>query len=243
MDDLASQLTLLGVRSGGVLLLHASFKSLGPVAGGAAAVIEALHHALGPNGTLMMPGFNMASRDKDERAATWNPAKTPSSVGYLTEFFRQTPGTLRSDHYSHSVAARGPLAEWLTSGHLSKEGMVSPWDREPWGRTYGTHSPLFRALDAGAQVLLLGVDCRCLTYIHLAEVIDFNQRRQTDPDAPYHFADRGRVDAWWRSRPQVSSRPAGCASCFLFNAVDFVDALTQDLRRHPEFLVQSSHRG
>ena len=50
-----AELRALGVRPGMNLLVHSSLKRLGPVDGGAEAVIDALLEAIDPGGTLMMP--------------------------------------------------------------------------------------------------------------------------------------------------------------------------------------------
>ena len=108
---LGRDLCALGVESGDILFIHSSFKSLGPVDGGASTVVAALEDAVGPDGLVLMPSFSLVPGDKDLRAAKWDRATTPSTVGWLTEYFRQMPGTVRSDHYSHAVAARGRRAE------------------------------------------------------------------------------------------------------------------------------------
>jgi len=219
--SLEADLLRLGVTTGSVLFVHASYKSLGEVDGGAATIIAALETVLGQDGTLLMPNFNMASRNRTERAATWDLGATRSSVGYLTEFFRNIPGTVRSDHYSHSVAARGEQAAWLTGGHHLQEGWVSPWDRAPWGLTYGTHSPMLR------------VDYECLTYSHVAEVSDYNRRLESNPDAPYCFVNRHLVGEWWEECGDIRLDLVGDASCQLFDANKFVDALTAELIERP----------
>ncbi|MDY6947301.1 MAG: AAC(3) family N-acetyltransferase, partial [Pseudomonadota bacterium] len=53
--EVASQLRRLGVRRGGVLLVHASFRAVRPIERGPLGLIEALRDALGPEGTLVMP--------------------------------------------------------------------------------------------------------------------------------------------------------------------------------------------
>jgi len=228
-SDLEAALIHLGVLRGSILLVHSSFKSLGALHGGAATVIAAVQSVLGPSGTLLMPSFNMASRSIEERATTWNIHTTPSTVGYLTEYFRCMPGTLRSNHYSHSIAARGARADWITKDHEAREGWISPWDREPWGHTYGTHSPMIRAMHARADVLFLGVDYHSLTYAHVAEVSDYNRRLALDAAAPYRFVNRSKVGAWWQEKGIVASGKVGDADCRLFNAYDFVDGVTDEM--------------
>ncbi len=56
LDDLRK----LGVDPGDVLFVHSSFKSLGPVEGGTAAIIAALEQAVGPEGTLNAMVANFA---------------------------------------------------------------------------------------------------------------------------------------------------------------------------------------
>ena len=113
-------LVKLGIVKGDILFIHSSFKSLGLVAGGAGTVIEALERAVGPSGLILMPSFNLI--DRERRAMAWNLERTPSTVGWLTEFFRLMPGTYRSDHYSHSVAARGLGASKIVADHTSNGG-------------------------------------------------------------------------------------------------------------------------
>ena len=61
-QTLSSDLLGLGVRAGDVLLLHASNRSLGYVAGGVQAVVEALLAVLGPQGTLVVPTHTGTTR-------------------------------------------------------------------------------------------------------------------------------------------------------------------------------------
>jgi len=56
--QIANDLKALGLREGGVLLVHASLRSLGKVPGGAETVVRGLLHALGEKGTLLMPALS-----------------------------------------------------------------------------------------------------------------------------------------------------------------------------------------
>ena len=65
------QLLALGVRPGGVLLVHSAFSRVRPVSGGPLGLIDALRAAVGPRGTLVMP----AMADDDLHA--FDPATSP----------------------------------------------------------------------------------------------------------------------------------------------------------------------
>ena len=230
--DLQRHLEVLGVEAGDLLFIHSSFNSLGPVDGGAATVVAALQEAVRPNGLILMPSFHLVERA--QRARCWDWPTTPSTVGWLSEFFRRQHGTHRSDHYSHSVAARGPGAADLVSGHRRREGYTSPWDLAPWGRTYGTHSPMLRAYRRGGKILMLGVDYRTSTYIHLVEVLYWHHLRQADPQASYPGLDRPRLGAYWDATGPLARGPVGAAPCRLFAINIYVDALLAAVLANPE---------
>jgi len=232
VETLLTDLKQLGVKPGDVLFIHSSFKSIGPVTGGADAVFSALEQAVGPQGTLLLPSFNLI-QDKALRVQSWNVQTSPSTVGYLTEHFRLMPGTYRSDHYSHAVAARGHDAKWFVEGHIEQEGLVSPWDLLPWGRTFGTHSPMARAMQRQGKQLMLGVDYFSSTYIHIVECLLLAHRRQSDPEARYIWLDRIRLGEYWENIGQISHGKVGQADCRLFDIRAFVDGLLEAVIADP----------
>ena len=195
------------------------------------AVLGALEDAVGPQGLILMPSFNLI--DEEKRTKVWNVQTTPSTVGWLTEFFRRMPWTYRSDHSSHSVAARGKEAAEFVSGHLICEGFKSPWDREGWGRTFGTHSPMFRAYQANGKILLLGVDYVSSTYVHFVEVIQWNERLIQDPKAPYPRLDRPALGSFWDRLNRLNRGSVGHADCRLFEIKDYVDTLFHEVENNP----------
>lgn len=173
--SLASDLRALGVRPGGILLVHSSLSAIGWVCGGPAAVVDALLEALGPDGTLVMPAHSGDLSDPAEWAfppvppdwvepirdgmPPFRAAITPTrAMGAIAECFRTWPGTLRSDHPHVSFCARGPLAERIVGTHsLTPE--------------IGMDTPLGALYELGADILLLGVDYGNCTSFHLAEVL------------------------------------------------------------------------
>ena len=104
-----------------------------------------------------MPAYPM--RGSSDTYLASNPRfdwrRTPSQVGLLTEVFRRMPGTRRSLHPTHSVAARGAEATELTEDH---EMCATPFDET---------SPFHRIYDGDGLVLNLGV--RTVSFRHLAD--------------------------------------------------------------------------
>ena len=232
-EKLIKDFSALGIEEGNILFIHSSFKSLGQVEGGAGTVISALEAVIGQDGLILMPSFNLLP-SREERTESWDVDKTPSTVGWLTEFFRQMPGTYRSDHYSHSVAARGKGAEAFVADHLRCDGYQSPWDYPPWGKTYGTHSPMFRAYKADAKLLMLGVDYQSSTYIHLVEVIYWNKRLADDPDANFVGLNRPKLGEFWDALGNLRRGKVGDSDCRLFHIKTYVDTLLAEIERNPK---------
>ncbi len=149
-EQLAEQLLALGVKPGGVLLVHTSLRNIGPVEGGPEALIEALRTALGQDGTLLMPSMT----DDDDHP--FDPTTTACpGMGVVADTFWRLPGVLRSD-IPHAFAAAGPKAALITAPH-------------PVDPPHGLRSPVGRVYELDGQVLLLGVGHDSNTTIHLAE--------------------------------------------------------------------------
>ena len=143
----------LGVKAGEVLFCHSSLSSFGHVEGGADTVIGALVAAVGEGGTVAMPTFGYSF--PPERPP-WDPAASPSQVGRITEVFRTWPGVLRTNQPSHSVAARGQQAEFITRPY----GNLRPYDKlGPFGKMYRL----------GARILFLGCGLSPNSTLHACE--------------------------------------------------------------------------
>jgi aminoglycoside N3'-acetyltransferase len=172
VDELAGDLRRLGVAAGDALMVHASLRKLGPVAGRADGVLDGLEAAVGREGTLMMTlGAQddwawVNERPEPERpallagAVPFDAATTPASgdVGVLAEVFRRRPATVVSDNPEGRFGASGRLAERLVRD-------------APWDDYYGPGSPLERFAEAGGRVLRLGANLDTVTLIHHAEYL------------------------------------------------------------------------
>ena len=160
--DLIDGFRSLGIRYGDVVMIHSSLRKMGHVDGGANAVVDALIAAIGPEGTLIVPtlpfggGMYTYFRTYDNDHP-FDVLETPSRMGRITELVRRMPGALRSAHPSHSVAAVGPQAEYLTRDH----------HRDKY--SFGKLSPYYRLCELGGKIIMLGVD---LTHMTAARVIE-----------------------------------------------------------------------
>jgi aminoglycoside 3-N-acetyltransferase len=149
-EELVRQLLSLGVRPGGVLLVHTAFSRVRPVADGPLGLINALRAAVGPTGTLVMP----AMADDDVHA--FDPATSPCHrMGIVADSFWRLPGVLRTDS-PHAFAAAGPHGAAITRD-------------QPVDIPHGPDSPVGRVHQLDGQVLLLGVGHDANTTLHLAE--------------------------------------------------------------------------
>jgi aminoglycoside N3'-acetyltransferase len=151
--ELLRQLSELGVAPGDVLLVHTSFRRVGPVAGGPLGLIAALSEALGAQGTLVMPCW---SGDDDE---PFDSEMSPASpdLGIVADLFWRLPGVRRSDHLQ-AFAASGPLAPAIVADPLPLPPHIPG-------------SPVGRVHDHDGKVLLMGVSHDANTTLHLAELI------------------------------------------------------------------------
>lgn len=170
---LARDLVRLGVRPGGVTMVHCRMSAIGHVVGGAETVVRALLDALSPKGTLMAytgwqdgPPDDLDSLDDETRRIYLeeHPAYDPHVAlssrdhGRVPEVLRTWPGTRHSWHPEAGVAALGPLAETITSEH-------------PYDDAYGTGTPYARLVELDGQVALLGAPLDTVTLVHHAEAV------------------------------------------------------------------------
>ncbi|HEY7639849.1 MAG TPA: AAC(3) family N-acetyltransferase [Steroidobacteraceae bacterium] len=150
VESLAEELVALGISGDGVLVVHTAFSSFGGGAGAPADLIAALRIAVGARGTLVMPSMS----DDDDHP--FDRERTPCiGMGVLADTFWRMPGVGRSDS-PHAFAAIGPHAAEITAPH-------------PVDVPHGLDSPIGRAHELDAEVLLLGVGHDANTTVHLAE--------------------------------------------------------------------------
>lgn len=162
--SLTRDFAALGITPGDDVFVHAALRAVGPVVGGADAVLDALRDAVGDAGTVL--GYcdwqlDEAARD-DPALRSFVPAFDPMRSrairdnGFWPELLRTTPGALRSASPGASCVALGGRAAWYVADHALDYG-------------YGSASPFARLVEAGGKVLMLGAPLDTMTLLHHAE--------------------------------------------------------------------------
>ncbi|MGH8188194.1 MAG: AAC(3) family N-acetyltransferase [Steroidobacteraceae bacterium] len=227
---IAAQLRALGVREGDVVLAHVSFRAVRPVEGGPQGLIEALHLAVGPCGTIVMPSWGGVFDQPFEPTSS----AVAAQLGAVAASFWRLPGALRSST-PFAFAARGPAAASILSGGL----MLPPHQPD---------SPVGKVVSHDGRILLLGLNHDSNTTLHLAESlagVPYEQRmrlrvfEQRTPVEREYFESRhcfrlfARADAWMDEAGLQASGQVGNARARLMRARDLVDVVVDRLRRDP----------
>lgn len=188
-DSLARDARALGLRPGDLIMLHASVRAVGPVAGGADEIHLALKDAVSDTGSLFMyascptyvdevgRGDHTPEVEAELRAKL--PAFDPRTArcardnGALVEFLRTWPGTVANEHVVRFIC-RGPHAEAL-------------FTPQAWTYAYGHDTPLARFAAHGGRILLLGSDHDQVTFLHHAEhLVDVPGKRVVRYEVPWN---------------------------------------------------------
>lgn len=160
-DDLARAFRGVGLREGDGVFVHSAMSAFGEIEGGPPTVVAALEEVLGPAGLIVMPAFPLTAGGLEHlaRNPVFDVRETPSRMGAITEYFRKLPGVFRSDHPTHSVAARGPGAEELVAGHADAE------------TPFGAGTPFARMIERGVKQVWFGTGLPVFTLYHAYEVL------------------------------------------------------------------------
>jgi aminoglycoside 3-N-acetyltransferase len=226
--EVTEQLVALGVRRGGVLIVHTAFSKVAPVEGGPQGLIAALREAVGSTGTLVMPSM----ADDDDHV--FDRERTPChGMGVVADAFWRLLDVRRSDS-PHAFAAVGPGADGITAAH-------------PVDIPHGLESPVGRVYEMDGQVLLLGVGHDANTTIHLAEnmagvkyrlatyatLLEGGKPTRYDYGEVDHCCQRfSLMDEWLEAKGQQRRGIVGHAEARLARSRDIVETALAHLREN-----------
>lgn len=207
-EELAQGFRGLGVHAGDTVMLHASIRAVGPVAGGPDQIHLALKDALTADGTLIMyascpehydeVGRGHLGPDQErellEKLPAFDPltARSQRENGALVELLRTYPGSMVNQHVARFVVW-GKHAEHLMSN-------------QPWDYAFGHGSALDRFVGLDGKVLLLGCDHDTVTFLHYVEhIVDIPDKHVARYRVPVQ-EDGKRV---WRDMVEVDTSDRG----------------------------------
>lgn len=227
----------IGLQKGDLVMVHSSLSSFGYVEGGAETVIESLWAIIEP-GTLIFPTFTFSFVNSEH--PPFNPEKTPSVVGKITEvFWRQGYGK-RSLHPTHSIAVKGENVEELIKDHEK----FTPFSYEgPFGKIY----------KKGGYILLLGVIPEVISFFHAIEewvklpyLIPTKAKIEKDgkielvdiaSHPPGHRCFKNITDLMEKDR-KVRKVIIGNALCRLFSIRELVEYTVKKMEKEPDILLR-----
>ena len=170
-EQLANDFRELGIKAGDTVMLHASVRAVGEIAGGPDQIHLALKSVLTSEGTLMMyascPRYydevgrgNLTKEQEQEireKLPVFDPetARSARDNGILVEFLRTYPDSRINCHVARFVVW-GKQAEYLTSS-------------QPWNYAFGLGSALDRFQVLDGKIVLLGSDHDSVTFLHYVE--------------------------------------------------------------------------
>ena len=190
-----------------ILMVHSSVNHMKPMfVDEPLKLVRMLIDFCGPQRTLAMPAFyfgedGLGAHPTFLRNPRVDLRRTPSQMGLATELFRRMPGVHCSRHPVYRIAAFGPLAQELTSGH------------EHASSAAGRGSPFETMARRNTRIIGLGKPIQVLTQAHHTEELmgdDFPLPTRRGTPLPMTLVDRdielpfelrgfgvdGRFDIW-----------------------------------------------
>lgn len=166
-EELAADIRKLGIERGDLLHVKASIRSLGPIEGGAGALLAALLDTIGPEGTLVSDAFVKAYPLPlpSGAEAVVSDDHTPTYAGALCQAMIDHPDMRRSRHPIQKGVAIGHLAESLMWNHTA----ASP-----------AYAPLHEMAKLGAKHLTIGRRVVGVGTTHVAQNL-LNLRQANPP--------------------------------------------------------------
>lgn len=152
----------LGISKGDIVIVHSSIDNLASLGIDAMWILNYLRKRVGNDGTLVLPTFPLYNEKNrlDEGSYLYNPKKTISATGLITNIFLRMPGVIRSRFPWNTLAAQGPLAEKMMEKNMETD------------LAHGKNSAWEFCMNHHAKILFLGVRAsHTTTMVHVAEDI------------------------------------------------------------------------
>jgi aminoglycoside 3-N-acetyltransferase len=249
-DAILETLRSLGAFSAPNLMVHSSLSACGHIEGGPTTVIYALQEWIGDR-NLVLPTHTYCYPDAHGDAPVYDSRLTSSVVGAITNEYWRQPGTARSIHPTHSLAASGPDAAAICADHQLCEtpcGKATPYERLVhqdsaalmFGVTMNSYTFFHTAEDAGGLPFLYEQQPYLLQYRDSEGYIRTLKMWRHDMGIRRRFAV---TRDWLENRGLLITRSLGLGELlYLPHVADVHAALLQELKENPLFLVDEVAR-
>jgi len=221
-DEIVRGLKELGLSQGDTVLLHSSLASMGQVAGGATATVEAFLSVLGPSGTLVVPIFE-------------------DGMGVIADAVRDHPSAVRSVHPLACVAAIGGAAVEICRDHWKAQ--TAHTQDTPYLRIAerGGYVCLL-GVDQDRNTTLHTVEALLrLPYLVTTPSHTFatpeGEKTKSWPYFPGPHRDFIGLDPMLRESGKMKMATIGTAVVRLIKAQDLIDVTLEAGRRNPAFVL------
>ena len=166
-EQLKAQLAQMGIKPSDNVLIHTSFKAVGPVEGGPEAFIDAFCEYL-TEGLFLVPTHTWSNVTRKQ--PVYDVKTTVPCIGLIPRTAAFRPDGVRSLHPTHSVWVHGKGAEEFIAGEELAESPA------PVGFCWN------RLAEIGTKILLIGVTNTNNTFIHAVdEIADLPDRLALEP--------------------------------------------------------------
>lgn len=166
-EQLKAQLAQMGIKPSDNVLIHTSFKAVGPVEGGPEAFIDAFCEYL-TDGMFIVPTHTWSNVSRKQ--PVYDVKTSVPCIGLIPRTAAFRPDGVRSLHPTHSVWVHGKGAEEFIAGEELAESPA------PVGFCWN------RLAEIGTKILLIGVTNTNNTFIHAVdEIADLPDRLALEP--------------------------------------------------------------
>ena len=190
---------------------------------------------------------SLVQRDFLNAYKNWDKDKSPSDVGYLSEYFRTRNGSFRSDHATHAVCAIGKEAYELTKEHTA----YGPRLGEFGDYAFSYSSPWQKMYEKNAKHVFIGCPLKKGTIRHLAEHIIVERileihpevellvRKFSEPLSKFWPAINGDlIYETLKESGDIRFAKCGDAICMCIEATIFVNKMIDIVINNPENYVE-----
>lgn len=230
-QQILSALSAAGIKEGDLVMIHVGYAAYGYIEAGPKGLIDLFQQAVGPSGTICMPTHtnNLVGNPPFDHD------RTPAQTGLVPTLFLKMPGTLRSWHPTHSVAARGPLAEFLLERADAREPVFG--HEGFWGRFHDTNGKILMFCNSlGPNTFLHGVDYMAGAALpdtlgHL--ILNGKREEVTVRGMPFHIDSFQHIYKVLEKKNQIHSAPLGAGTVYVMNARDLMKTGLPVVRKNP----------